>query len=271
MDDANNKQENGTANQSETPALEAQEWTDKGNAAAEQGDYEAAAEAFENAVEVNPSDGRARYNLALALQYLGESERAIVSYRRAIDIDPGLIDAYINLGNLYGELGMQEESLETFLEAIDFAPDNDMLYLSVGDAYRAQFLYQDAIQNYRQALILNPENTIAADNLADVRERVNQQLRRIMDQEKHVDEDPGDTSRYAELVNLYIDMRKYDEALSVANQMIGLDPEKRIGYDSMAAVYEAIGEPDQAAEIYARIVTIAPDDAEAWEHLGTCG
>ena len=64
-------------------------------------------------------------------------------------------------------------------------------------------------------------------------------------------------------------MRKYDEALSVANQMIGLDPEKRIGYDSMAAVYEAIGEPDQAAEIYARIVTIAPDDAEAWEHLGT--
>ena len=108
MDDANNKQENGTANQSETPALEAQEWTDKGNAAAEQGDYEAAAEAFENAVEVNPSDGRARYNLALALQYLGESERAIVSYRRAIDIDPGLIDAYINLGNLYGELGMQE-------------------------------------------------------------------------------------------------------------------------------------------------------------------
>ena len=35
MDDANNMQENGTANQGETPALEAQEWTDKGNAAAE--------------------------------------------------------------------------------------------------------------------------------------------------------------------------------------------------------------------------------------------
>jgi len=49
-----------------------QEWTDKGNAAAQEGDYEAAAEAFEQAVAANPNDARARYNLALAHQYLEE-------------------------------------------------------------------------------------------------------------------------------------------------------------------------------------------------------
>jgi len=54
-----------------------QAWTDKGNAAAERGDYEAAVEAFEQAVEANPSDARARYNLALAQQYLGDAEMAI--------------------------------------------------------------------------------------------------------------------------------------------------------------------------------------------------
>src|SRR2546430_6738820 len=58
-----------------------QEWTDKGNAAAQQGDYEGAAEAFEQAVAINPSDARARYNLALAQQYLGDSELAIAGYR----------------------------------------------------------------------------------------------------------------------------------------------------------------------------------------------
>jgi tetratricopeptide (TPR) repeat protein len=64
-------------------------------------------------------------------------------------------------------------------------------------------------------------------------------------------------------------MRRYDQALSVANQMLGLDPEERTVYDTLASVYQAIGDPDQAAETYAHIVTMSPDDADAWEHLGT--
>src|SRR5947209_20556586 len=108
-----------------------QEWTDKGNAAAQHGDYEVAAEAFEQAIAINPNDARARYNLALAQQYLGDSELAIAGYRRAIDLDPELIDAYINLGNLYGELGLNEDSLETFQQALELNPENDELYLNV--------------------------------------------------------------------------------------------------------------------------------------------
>src|SRR5438874_2419765 len=197
-----------------------QEWTDKGNAAAQQGDYEGAAEAFEQAVAINPRDARARYNLALAQQYLGDAELAVAGYRRAIDIDPQLVDAYINLGNLYGELGLHEESLETLQQALDLDPENDELYLSVGDVYRTLNMYQDAIQAYRQTLILNPENAVATENLRDARERVNDQLRRLMEQERHVDENPADPARYGELASLYLDMRRYDDALSIANQML---------------------------------------------------
>lgn len=78
MDDTNSMQTGDTAQQNGMLArqdnAEAQEWTDKGNQAAEQGDYESAAEAFERAVEINPTDARARYNLALARQCLGNSE-----------------------------------------------------------------------------------------------------------------------------------------------------------------------------------------------------
>src|SRR2546421_319195 len=142
-DTPNSASPNGT---SEQPAnLDEQMWTDKGNAAAQAGDYETAAEAFEQAVEADPTNARARYNLALTL---------------------------------------------------------------------------------------NPDNALAPDNLRDVRERVNTQLRRVMEQEKRVDEDPGDASRYAELASLYLDMRRYDDALSTANQMVAIDPEDRIAYDT---------------------------------------
>src|SRR5579884_4103419 len=119
-----------------------QEWTDRGNAAAEQGDYETAAEAFEHAVEANPTDARARYNLALAQQYLGDAESAIAGYRRAIDLDPELIDAYVNLGNLYSELGMFEEALETFQQGLELDPANSDIYLCIGDAYRLLNMFQ---------------------------------------------------------------------------------------------------------------------------------
>ena len=84
--------------------LEEQKWTDKGNAAAQEGNYEAAAEAFQHAIDANPNDARARYNLALAKQLLDDAEVAIAGYRRAIDLDPQLIEAYMNLGNLSSEL-----------------------------------------------------------------------------------------------------------------------------------------------------------------------
>src|SRR5215469_6867999 len=166
MDEMQNVEDDGSASPNGTStqmqSQEEQAWTDKGNAAVQEEDYEAAVEAFEQAVEANPSDARARYNLALALQYRrqeGDSELAIAGYRRAIDLDPELIEAYINLGNLYGEIGMYEESLETFQQALELDNEDDELYLSLGDTYRSQSLYQDAIQAYRQGLILNPDNT----------------------------------------------------------------------------------------------------------------
>src|SRR5947209_7019878 len=121
--------------------------------------------------------------------------------------------------NLYGELGLYEESLETLQQALELDVENDELYLAVGDAYRTQNLYQDAVQAYRQALILNRDNAAAADNLRDVRERINEQLRRLMEQERHIDAEPADAGRYAELATTYLDMHRYDDALSIANQM----------------------------------------------------
>src|SRR5262249_4026573 len=148
-------------------------------------------------------------------------------------------------------------------------PENDELYLSLGDTYRTQYLYQDAIQAYRQALILNPENNGVSENLREVRGLVNEQWQRIMAQERHIDQIPADPARYAELASLYLDMRRYDDALNAANSMLTLEPDGRSGYDTLAAIYEQMGERDQAAEMYARIVEMDPDDAEAWEHLGT--
>src|SRR6266516_1931096 len=84
MQEEKTNNSNGTAPQASDP--EEQAWTDKGHAAAQRSDFESAVEAFEQAVLISPDDARARYNLALAQQYLGDTELAIAGYRRSIEL-----------------------------------------------------------------------------------------------------------------------------------------------------------------------------------------
>ena len=170
----------------------------QGNEAAAKGDFEVAEEAFEQAVAAAPSNAKARYNLGLARQNLGDPEGAIASYMRAIRQDPALMEAYINLGNLYGELGLEQEALEVFQRALDLQPGNDQLFINVGDAYRSLGFYRRRDPGVSPGQILDSDNKLAADNLAEVRERVRMQEENISDLERSVDEDPRDLSRYAD-------------------------------------------------------------------------
>lgn len=249
--------------------LEAQTFLDQGNEAVEAGNYEDAAEAFEHAVEIDPANPRARYNLALAQQNLGDLEGAVATYLRAVQLDPNLIEAYINLGHLYGELGLDEESLEIFQRAIELDSGNDELFVALGDVCREIGFLEDAVQAFRQAEILNPENTQAQDSLRDIRERLNLQAQRITELERHLDGDPSDPDRYAEVIGAYLEARRYQDALNLTQQMAQLFPDDAAVYETMALVQEAMGDTDSVVEAWKRVTVIDPEDIDAWEHLGS--
>jgi len=242
---------------------------ERGLTAAEEENYEDAADLFSQAVDVDPSNARARYNLALAQQNLGDLEGAVATYLRAIQLDPNLIEAYINLGHLYGEIGLDEEAVDIFQRAIELDSGNDALFVALGDAYRELGFYDDAIQAYRQAQILNADNTIAQDNLRDVRESVNQQAQRINELESQLDNDPSNIERYAEVIGAYLEARRYQDALNSTNQMIELFPDDSTVYETLALVQEALGDVDSAAAAWEKMTQVEPENVDAWEHLGT--
>jgi superkiller protein 3 len=267
--DHHNPEGNGAVPDHDNSMVSAQSYIDQGNKAIDDQEYDIAVEAFTQAVQLAPNDAHAHYNLALALQYQGETETAAASYLQAIQHNPQLIEAYINLGNLYSELGQHENALETFQQATEIRSDDADLYVNVGDAYRSLGLTDDAIQAYRQALIIDPSNTMAADMVAVGRERIAQEWKRILDAERHIDSAPGDITRYPTAVAAYVAARRYQDALSVCNQMLALEPDNPRCYAALAEVYEALDDAPQAIESWSKVVALEPDNAEAWEHLGT--
>ena len=241
----------------------------EGKQAAERGDYEAAEELFARAVEADPDDARARYDLALARYNLGDPDGAITGYLRAIQLDPTLIDAYRNLGILFGEMGWYEDAAGVFQQALARDPNSDALHINLGDTYRELGFYDDAVHEYRQAEILNPNNTLAADNLRDLRQRLSDRAEHIHDLERRVDSDPRDLGRYADLANAYLEAHRDQDALHTVRQMEALAPEAPLTNEMRATVFEALDQPEEAVEAWERVTQLEPENAEAWEHLGT--
>ncbi len=71
-------------------------------------------------------------------------------------------------------------------------------------------------------------------------------------------------------MDAYLEAHREQDALNLVNQMVALDPENTaIPMGHRPLVYESMAQPDDAADAWQRVVELSPDDAEAWEHLGT--
>ena len=119
----------------------------EGLKALEANKYEEAAQLLSKAVEADPKDYSAQFNLALAYSFLGKDSEAIPIYKKVLELKPGLYEAELNLGML---LVRQKEAKEaiSYLQAATDEKSNEFrpvfylaeALLAAGDFQRAKEL-----------------------------------------------------------------------------------------------------------------------------------
>ncbi|PLS01257.1 tetratricopeptide repeat protein [Neobacillus cucumis] len=67
----------------------------------QEGNWEEAAKAFNEAIEQNPKDPVSYINFGNVLSAVGDDEKALKFYQKAIEIDENSATAYYSIGNLY--------------------------------------------------------------------------------------------------------------------------------------------------------------------------
>src|SRR5262249_6663642 len=72
--------------------------TSEGLKALEEGRYDAAVSSFSKAIEADPKDYFAHFNLAMSYTLLHKDPEAVTEYRRTLEIKPGLYEAELNGG-----------------------------------------------------------------------------------------------------------------------------------------------------------------------------
>ncbi len=114
----------------------------------------------------------AYFQQGLALEETGAPiEKAIEAYNRAVELNPSAAGALVNLGTIYYRQRKYEEAERHYERAIAVDSNYPLAHYNLGNLYDEQGDLTQAEQHYTTALRLNPNYADAHFNLALLAER----------------------------------------------------------------------------------------------------
>ena len=133
-------------------------WNIMGSAAAQNGQLDQAAFAFDKAINIEPSSADAHNNLGNVLLDQDKPEEAIKAFNEALTMKPEYAEAYYNSGNALQALGMFNDALEAYKKAISYKPD-------YADAYRGLSSVDKYKNNEHQ--LMQVESLLSSQNVTE--------------------------------------------------------------------------------------------------------
>jgi tetratricopeptide (TPR) repeat protein len=116
-------------------AFQAKTWVIKGGDHFDRQEYDAAIQAFNKALELNPEDANAYNNRGRAYEAKGLYDQAIEDYTRAMAINTKYTDAFNNRRAVYAKKGQSDKAVEDYTRAIVINPRHADAYNNRGIAY----------------------------------------------------------------------------------------------------------------------------------------
>jgi tetratricopeptide (TPR) repeat protein len=108
---------------------------------------------------------------------MGRYEEAADAYTEAIRLEPTLVEAYRNLGFAYYKSGQKKKALKAFRTTVTFLPESaeahfnlGMTYIAIGDR-RAALIEYTAVKDKDSQLAARLYQIIFKDKLLDAKKR----------------------------------------------------------------------------------------------------
>ncbi len=219
----------------------------------------------------------------------GAYDAAIEAYDQALALNPDYIAAYYNRGVAYARIGVLDGAIADFTHVIELDPDQIQAYRQRGLVFARKGEFDRAISDYDAVLRSSPplrspraagpsstegeggEATLAASvyyDRANAYFRLRSYVRAIEDYTEALERAPGHVEAYLNRGLAYAAQGNYPEALRDYNQAIALDPNRGIAYSHRGQAYARLDRHTEALADYERALTLNPRDAAVLNNRG---
>lgn len=225
-------------------------------------DFKSALKVLREAIDHNPKNEAAIYEIAYCYDQLGEYEQSIKCYSDFIDENPYSFTAWYNLGNAYLKIEDFEKAIWAYDYCILINDEFGPVFFNMGNAYLSSDKYTKAIECFDRAIELDGDDPVALCYIGECHEQLKQ-----YDLAKHF------YNRSIELAPLLPDAwlglgiiedleGRTLEGIVLIKKAAELDPENAAIYYVLAGAYEKLENDEETVLNYELALALDPDDDE---------
>ena len=230
----------------------------------------------------DPEDFQAQCRLGEVYFAKGMLEEALDNVSKAIEMaesirkqmDHSLAMYYANRGTIQATKGDMEEAVAQFRKALEINPNDVLALFNLGRALVDRDEFLEAMPLFERLVNVTPDDPIAWFQLAKVYEKLD--LRHISDlhtidnataaYRRVLELDPRNLEASFALMEVYLNLRKADEAILVLEAAVESNPDEPLAYYNLISTYEKVKrftEADQTRErLKQRFASRRPTEAK---------
>lgn len=221
--------------------------------------------AAEKALALDDRLAEAYTSLAFSIEnYDNNYDAAVDAYEEALELNPNYATAHHWYALLLRDLGRSEESIRQIERALELDPLSLIINMAAGALYEGTGNTDQAVEHYEKALELNPMFINARAQLATLKHVAGDFEGAEKDLKLNIEHHPEDDRVYENYGQFLRFTGRPQEALAQFEKAASLNPNSLSALSGMASIYEMLGDWDKAGELFKHRMMLAPDDANGY-------
>jgi len=274
--------------------------------AIQKNDFTSAETLLKKALDQDPNNYQAWFDLGFALNRLGRADESIAAYRKSVAAKPDVFESNLNLGLMlvrtnnpeaekflraatglkptaHPEEGQArawlalghllenkspDKALQAYRQAAELTPKDPEPHLSAALLHEREQEFSDAEAKYKQVMALDPHSTEAAIGLTNIYMKSGRLGEAEPLLRRLATDRPGDAGLHLQLGRVLAAQGKKDDAIAEMQAALKLAPTDFDAQRDLADLYTSAGKNDLAEAAYRTLLTAHPNDPELRRGLG---
>ena len=235
---------------SRDPNVKKQKYFANGKSYFAKANYQAAAIAYLNAIQIDPQFAEAHYELAQTYVKLGVWKGAYAELMRCTELQPDNVAAHIELGNLLLAARNLDQAGQQAEIALGKDSTNTEALALKANVLAANNRFGDAVEQINKAIAIAPSNAQLYTNLALIQAHQKQFPAAELSLKKTIELEPGSARNHVNLAGLFQQQQNIAAAESEYRKAIELEPKNVSARVAFARFYSVSRRPEHGGTHY---------------------